>query len=240
MTSVLSVAQDASLAIGIEYPTQLYSGTTRVLRELAGVANECARMIAYDTGHDWSRLKTLGTFTGDGATLAFDLPADYRRMLKQARLWPSATPYDPFTHIADTDEWLGMQAQAFPALNGAWTIIGDQVHIRVGGSTTPLGTGDTAQFYYISDYPVESSAGVTKSAFTADEDVFRLDDRLLKLAIIYRWKQLKQQDYAEELSDYGNALAERIGNDKGSNVFAVGGRRANSLYATFAYPGTLG
>lgn len=238
--TALSIVQGASRKIGVTRPDQLFAGTTDTLYELQEYLNDAAAMVAFDCGHDWTVLKTLGTFTGDGSALAFDLPSDYRRMLKKAQVWPSATPYSPYTHYADTDQWLGMLSQAFPPLTGAWTLIGEQMHIRVGGSTTPLASATTAQFYYITNKYAKDSGGTAKASFTADDDTFRLDERLLKLALTYRWKQGHLQDYAEEMSDYENALSERVGADKGSNMFAVGGRKQSAFDVVTAYPGVLG
>lgn len=238
--TALSIVQDASLRIGVAYPDELFAGTSRVLRQLRSVLNDAARMVAFDAGHDWTALKALATLTGDGVALAFDMPADYRRMLKKATVWPSDNPYAPMIHYTDTDEWLGMLSQAFPPLSGAWTLIGDQMHIRQGGSSNPLATGVTAKFYYLSAYYAKAAGGSAKAAFDADEDTFRLDERLLTLALIYRWKQAQGQDYAEEMADYQAALAERIGADKGSNIFTVGGRTTTALDLGWAYPGVLG
>lgn len=237
--TALSIVQGASRKIGVARPDLVFGGSTDTQYELQEYLNDAAAMVAFDCGHDWTALKTLGTLTGNG-DLAFSLPTDYRRMLKKAAIWPSATPYSPYTHYADTDDWLGMLSQAFPPLTGAWTLIGEQIHIRVGGSTAPLATGSTAQFYYISCQFAKAAAGTAKAVFTADADTFRLDERVLKLALIYKWKQGHLQDYAEEMSDYENALAERIGGDKGSNMFAVGGRRATAFDVGYAYPGILG
>lgn len=237
--TVLSAVQNASLKIGVERPSVLYAGTTRELVELQALANECAQMIAFDSGHDWTALKTLGTFTGDGSDLSFSLPPDYKRMLKKAALWPSSTPYSAFTHVADTDDWLGFLSQGYAPLIGAWTIIGEEVHIREGGPTSPLASGNVVSFYYLTNKCCKDSGGTAKVAFTADDDTYRLDERLLTLAMIYKWKQDKEQDYTEALSDYGNALFERIGSDKGSNIFSVGKRRSSSFDAGMAYPRSL-
>ena len=238
--TALSIAQGASLRIGVQYPDELYSGTSRVSKQMQGLLNDAARNVAFDCGHDWTALKTLSTFTGDGTELAFDMPSDYHRMLKKATVWPSDNPYTPMIHYTDTDEWLGMLSQAFPPLSGAWTLIGNQMHIRKGGSSAPLETGVTAKFYYITSYFAKSAAGTAKVAFDADADTFRLDERLLMLAFIYRWKQSQGQDYAEELADYQTALAERIGADKGSNIFTVGGKTTTAMDLGWAYPGVLG
>lgn len=238
--TALSIIQGASRKIGIARPDQVFGATTETAYELQEYLNDAAAMVCFDCGHDWTKLKALSTLTGDGVTLAFDLPSDYRRMLKKATVWPSATPYTPYTHYADTDEWLGMLSQAFPPLTGAWTLIGEQIHLRNGGSITPVATGETVQFYYVSNKSAKDSGGTTKAGFTADDDTFRLDERLLKLALIYRWKQGHLQDYAEEMSDYENALSEQIGGDKGSNIFSVGGRTRTAFDVSTAYPGQLG
>jgi hypothetical protein len=237
--TVLTVVQSASLRIGVTRPTVLFAGTTRELLELQNAVNDAAKMIAFDSGHDWTALKALGTFTGDGTSLAFDLPPDYRRMLKKTQMWPSSSPSSPLTHVIDSDKWLGTQVQNFSPVLGMWTLIGTQAHIRIGGATGALGSGDTVQFYYVTNKVAQDSGGTAKTEFTADDDTFKLDDRLLTLALIYKWKQAKQQDYAEAMSDYENALFERIGADKGPSIIAVGRPRVPANVG-LAYPWPLG
>ena len=234
--TVLSVVQDASLSVGVERPTQLFANTGREALEFQSMVNECARMIAFDTGRDWTALKALATIGGNGVASSFPLPSDYKRMLKNGSLWPSTSPNSPFTHVADTDDWLGGGASY---LGNAWTLIGDQIYIRYGGTTGAFPSGATVQFYYLADRPVKTAAGVPKAAFTADDDVFRLDERLLKLALVYRWKQAKGQDYAEEMADYENALVQAIGADKGSVILASG-RSGRFAEAFPSYPWPLG
>lgn len=237
--TVLEVARGVALKVGLAVPSVLYSSTAREMIELGECLNETAAMIAFDCGHDWTRLKTLATLTGDGSALSFSYPSDYRRMLKQAKLWPSAQPNTPLVHYTDTDEWLGMQVQDFQAVNGAWTLIGDYIEIRVASPTDPLGLADTVQFYYISTKYAADAGGTAKTSFTLDTDTFRLNERLLKLGAIYRWKDGKGQDYGEALSDYESALAEQIGNDRGSKIIAVGQPRV-PFGTEYAFPRALG
>jgi hypothetical protein len=237
--TILEVARGVALKVGLTVPTVLYASTTRELVELGECLNDTAQMVAFDCGHDWTTLKTLATLTGDDVTLAFAKPSDYRRMLKKSRMWPTASPYSPLVHYTDTDQWLGLQVQDFQPVVGAWTMIGDSIEVRISGSTSPLASGDTVQFYYISTKYAASGAGTLKTSFTADDDTFRLNERLLKLATIYKWKDAKGQDYSEPLADYEAALAEQIGNDKGSRIIAVGQQRVPGG-VEFAFPGTLG
>lgn len=237
--TVLTTITAAATAIGIDIPTAVFAGTTRTLIEVQTYINEAAAMVCFDSGHDWTKLMTLATITGDGATLGFPLPTDYQRMIKKARLWPSATPFAPLIHYTDPDQWLGMQVQQFQPVVGAWSLIGSLLQIRMAGNSNPLSNGDTVKFYYItSKYSIDNSSAF-QTAFTADSDTFRLSERLLKLAFIYLWKKGKGQDFSEALADYENVLAIESGNDKGSKILTVGYERPRAGLE-IAFPTSLG
>ena len=80
--SLLSVVQDVCARVGVAAPIALIPtiNSNRTARELLACANEMAQRIAYDT-REWQVMKKLVTYTGDGVTTAFNLPADYKRML---------------------------------------------------------------------------------------------------------------------------------------------------------------
>lgn len=230
--TILSIIKDVSTVIGLTVPTAVFSSTDREHVELQSLANEMAQRIAFDT-RDWTKLKTLATLTGDGVSLSFNFPADYKRMLKKARIWPSASPYAPYTHYPDSDQWLGLTVQNFATLVGAWTIIGEQVQIKPAVANLT-----TAQFYYLTDKIVKDAGGTPKTAFTADDDVYRLDERVLKLGIIWQWKANKGQAYSEDMATYEDALAVSAGADKGSNILVIG-RGRMPVNAEFAFPGVI-
>ena len=71
----------------------------------ARLANEMAQRIAYDT-RDWTVLRKTATFTGDGVTTAFDLAANYKRMLLTSNVWRSTSTQKPMRFVPDTDEWV--------------------------------------------------------------------------------------------------------------------------------------
>lgn len=231
--TILSVISDVCTVVGLSVPSTVFGSTEREHVELQSLANEMAKRIAFDTA-DWTVLKTLATLTGDGSAASFSKPSDYQRMLKKAALWPSATPYTPLTHIPDTDEWLAITVQQFTPVVGAWTMIGDLLYIK-----PTVANAATVKFYYISNLIVHPATGSNKTDFTLDTDVFRLDERVLKLGMIWQWLANKGRPYAEQMQEYESALASRIGEDKGSNIIVVGRRRIPSD-ATFAYPGVLG
>lgn len=230
--TILSVIQQVTPVIGLDVPTAVFSATDRASVELQALANEMAQRIAFDT-HDWTLLKTLATITGDGVTMGFNRQADYKRMLKKARIWPSASPFAPYRHVLDSDDWLGLTVQNFRTIIGSWTMIGAQIMIRPA-----IATGATAQYYYITNNIVADANGNPKTAFTADTDVFRLDERVLKLGMIWQWKANKGLAYEEDMANYGDALAVSIGTDKGSNIIEVGQARL-PYDADYAFPGII-
>jgi hypothetical protein len=227
--SILTVAQDASPKLGITRPTQLIADTGQTSVELQATIAEVAGIIR--DKYDWQSYKALGTITGDGAAVSFAFPTNYARMLKVARMWPSTQPNSPLTHYQDSDAWLGMQVQNFAPVVGAWTIYGDRIYINISGVNAPLALAATVKFFHITNLQFKDAGGTPKAAVTADDDQFRLTpetsvgERLLKLGLIYKWKQDKGRPYAQDLSDFEDAISVAIGNDKGSKMIVVGNRR---------------
>lgn len=232
--TVLTVVKSAAPQMGIAIPSALFSATDRTSLEVQTALKSAALMIA--RRFDWQELKKFATLTGDGSAVDFNLPADYDRMLKKARLWPSATPNSPLTHYPDSDTWLGISVQDFIPVIGAWTIYGGQVHIK-----PVLANEATVQFAYVSNLIAADNDGAPKLSFTSDTDTFRLDEELLRLALVYRWKQAKGRAYAQELGDFEEMLGDRIGHNKGSTILTIGDVRVpTGLDApAFAFPGTI-
>lgn len=224
--TILTVIQNASLAIGIARPSAVFSSTERELVEMQAVANEAANVIA--EAFDWQKLRKIATTAGDGIAEAFSLPADYGRMLTTASLWSSRFTWD-MQHIVSSDEWLGITVWPVNPLVGAWTVYGNELHIL-----PIMGASETAKFFYIKNQIV--SGGQTE--FLADGDTFVLSERLLKLAIIYLWKQGKGQDFAAELSDYEIALAQEMDKDGGSKP-VVSGNRPGNWRRSNVWPGSV-
>lgn len=232
--TILRIVQEAAPSIGIEVPEAVFGSTERENIELAQIANEMASRIARDT-HDWTVLKKLATITGDGVSESFALPDDYERMLKTTNLRISTFLDTPLSHVTDADVWLATENFVGNWVTGEWIIIGSDIYIRPIVADTV-----TVRYYYLDKNFALDSSSTIKEEFTDDEDTFRLDDRVLKLAIIWQWKAQKGFAYAEDMANYEEALAYKIGNDKGSNILATPRRWGWGNEVGYAYPGQLG
>ena len=228
--TVLSLLQEVATFIGIEVPSAVMSSTTREHVELKAVTNDMADKIA--KAHPWQKFATLATITGDGTTEDWSLPTDYDWMPDDSELWSSVTR-NPLSKVMTRNEWLGLVTQDYEPTPGVWIIYGGQVHIK-----TALANAATAKYFYQSNGIIAPATGSNKSAFTLDTDTYRLSERLLKLGVIYRWKQLKGQPYGEEMADFEDLKEKLITRDKGATVLRQGTMRY-ARGATMAFPGNV-
>lgn len=226
--SILSVCQDAAGVLLGRRPTSFFgisAGANET--EIASLANEAA--IAVMKAHDWQRLKTLKTLTGDATTTSFALPTDYDRMLKKGNVHSSAYQGAIFSPIDDEDEWITLTDNLSTISPGSWIILGGSFHIFPAMSAS-----ETARFYYISNYIFAGS----KTAATLDADTYLLSERLITLGIIWRWRAKKGLEYAEDMTNYNIAEAQEISRDRGSRIIKVGRARVSDDVTT-AYAGVI-
>lgn len=228
--TILSVFQAAAPFIGLDVPDAVVTSTTREHVELTAVAADMADKIA--KAYPWQLFKRLASYTGDGSTEDFSLPTDFDWMPDGNDIFSSDNDR-PLAKVAFENDWLAQLEQDFSPVPGNWIIYGGQLHIREA-----LGSGITARHFYQSNLIIAPASGSNKTAFTADTDTFRLSERLLKLGIIYRWKQLKGLPYAEELTDFEDLKEKLAARDTGSKILALGTRRIPHG-VKIAYPGSV-
>lgn len=226
--TILSACQSAAVRLVGRRPTTIFSATGQLEIELAELSNEVAADIL--KAHEWQKFKILKTYTGDGATIAFDLPTDYDRMLVNGKVHSSSFLTAAYSHVKDENEWLYVNDWAPTGFPGYWILLGGKMNIYPA-----MSSAETARFYYISNLVVSGN----KAAFSADNDTFLLPERLITLGLIWRWRAQKRLEYAEDLQNYGIALSQEIGLDKGARVLTVGRQRMPDDVSV-AYPRALG
>jgi hypothetical protein len=229
--TILSVVRDVCAVVGVSLPQSLFAniGSNRTMQEMLALANEMAQRIAYDT-RDWTQLKKTTTMVGDGIKTGFPLPANYKRMLLTANVWRSTSTLVPMTFIPDTDEWLNRRASnATDNAWGEWTMIGGQMLIA-----PTLAVGQTAYFAYLDKNCITLASSGFGDQFMADGDSFALDERVLRLGMVWQWKAQKGSPYAEDLGTYGDALTAVMGRDSPAPIII--GRKPSSFAAKTAYP----
>lgn len=230
--TVLAALQSAAVRLVSRKPAAFFSSTNTLEVELCDLVTEAGKDIA--DAHDWRALTELATFTGDGSTTAFDLPSDYERMPTGQEVHSGSWETWRYVRAKDLNEWQDIISDIGIPHPGAWIMLGGQFQVYPA-----IPSGDVAKFYYTSKNFALSDGETPKDAFSVDTDTFRLDDRLLVLNLIWRWRQMKRLEYAEDMANYERALAGKIKDDKGARVIATGLRRFPGN-VRMAYPGALG
>jgi hypothetical protein len=228
--TILSVVQQVSSVIGVARPQALFpnAGSDRTARELADLAIEMAQRIAYDT-RDWTALTVVATFAGDGLQDRFPLPANYKRMLLNSNVWRSTSAIQPMRFVPNADEWLQRRLRGYSNAWGEWTLIGGYIYVQ-----PVMGVDVIANFTYLDKNCVRLASSGVGDAFMNDNDTFVLDERLLKLAMIWQWKANKGSPYAEDMANYQDALTNIAGADKPAPILID--RLPMSAATSMAYP----
>lgn len=224
--NILQIVQSASLSIDVERPSALYANTDRTSLELTDTVNTAMLQILDD--YDWSKLIRTATITGDGVAAAFPLPSDYSRMVKDASLIGPGWLFYPTQQVQDFNLWLEMLQYPIATWQQQWMAFGGNLNVMpILPAGTPLSYG------YISQNVVN---GADPTTFTADTDTFVLDDEMLRLCIIWNWKEAKGFDFSADLAKYQQRLEMQRFRDVGSRQnIVIGGRRGR-----YTMPGVFG
>lgn len=219
--------QSAAVRLVGRRPNGFFTSTEPFEVEISDLVTETA--VAIMRVNDWQKLTKLNSVTGDGATIGWALPADYDRMPVSGEVHSATWETWRYTQVENLDQWLDIQTGLVTLNPGFWAILGGQFQVY-----PPLPTGETAKFYYISKNIAED-----KAAFTSDDDEFLLDNRLLTLGLIWRWRAQKRMEYAEDLQNYEIALSELAAKDSAKRPIRRRGW-ANPGRVRIAYPWELG
>jgi len=228
--TLLSVVKDVCAVVGVAVPQSVFSNITgnRTMQEMLSLANEMAQRIAYDN-RDWTALITAGKHTGDGVLQGYVLPANYKRLMLTSNVRRSSNPNQPMTFVPDMDEWVTRTLRGTTYGTGDWRIHLNSIFYR-----PILALGETSSFVYVDKNCINLASGGRGDVFMSDDDTFVLDERLLKLGMIWQWKSSHGASYAEDLGTYGDALGYAMGHDSPAPIIL--GRKPISSSATVAYP----
>ena len=204
---IVTAIRSAILRVSGVTVQDVFGATEQIAVEMADLSNEVATDIA--RSNDWRALTKVHTMS---ESAGYALPTDYDRMVMAAEIDDPASwfwGYEPFDSV---NEWMRYTSGTYSIQSpGGWIILGGEMQFY------PAPTG-TAQFPYISNnWALDEDSG-RKPAFTADTDIFLLDERLLTLGLIWRWLAQKGMPYAEAMQTYELALGQAQSRDKGARV----------------------
>jgi hypothetical protein len=230
--TLLEIVQSVCAVVGVARPTSVFGGinANRTMFEMLELANETAQRIAYDT-REWGFLTIRGEIIGDGISQDYNLPNNFKRFLLTSNLWRGASPSSPMRFIPDPDEWVRRRLSNMTESFGEWRFYTSQISI-----VPILAMGEKVTFTYLDKNCIMpmGNPDLFADVFQNDTDKWRLDDRLLKLGMIWAWKAQKGSPYAEDMANYQEALSYVSGADKPAPIII--GRMPISAAVNVALP----
>lgn len=216
--TILAAMQSAAVRLVGYRPSVFFSSQENFEQEIVDLVNEAAIDICKYT--DWQSLISVANFTGDGVTEAFDMPDGYDRMMLTASIQDPSNWVWGYCNAESLDSFLWMKDRGWGPYPGVWTIYDDQFNFY------PAPSGG-AQFPYINKNYAKGSNNIAKSAFTADDDTFRIPqgERLLTLWLVWRWRENKKLDATGDMENFTKAIDELAAKDRGSRVQRSGTSR---------------
>lgn len=206
--TVGSAIQSALMRCIGSRPQEVFASSQQECVEMADLVQEAATDIA--KSHDWRGLTRIHTISTPGETAP--LPSDYDRMVLASAIDDPATWFWGYYPFETVNDWMRFKSGSYQVITpGGWIILGGEMHFYPAPSSA-------ATFPYISNAWARSEAGAPKSYFDADNDTFVLSERLLTLALVWRFKEAKGLEYAEDQASYDIALAQEQTRDKGARV----------------------
>jgi hypothetical protein len=201
------------LESGMDTETVYVASSDTSVQRLVNLANRSARRIAV---YPWQALRKTYVFSLTDAT-EYDLPDDYRAFIPDTGYVTSTVnTIDMRTSPEDWGYLQSIGGSTGPTYQ--FRILGDKINVY--GPTS----GDQVRIEYLTDYPVLSATGTAKKLFTVDTDTWILDDDLLIMNIIFRYKKLLGlQDWQIDAAEYADYERVMRGQEAASKTIEPGG-----------------
>lgn len=213
--SLLTIVQDVCGEIGIPIPTSVVGNNSELVQQLFRLAKregqELSTGASVALSYDWQVLQSEATWTSTATESQGAL----------STLAPGFEYIINDTVFDRTQQWQlpGPLSQQVWQWRKATTASGPYPEWRIQGGTLymyPVPTaGHTMVFEYQSSYWCQDNAGTPKATWTVDTDTSRIDEELVKLGLIWRFRKAKGLDYAEDFRSYQISVTHAIARDGG-------------------------
>ena len=231
--SLLTVVQRASVQVGIDKPTAALGSGNSTYEQMAELANVEGEELA--RAADWRALNRQLTVTGDGTTTLWGLPSDFERFIIPDPLWEEDRPMFPLEGPYTPSQMLAIQAANINPPYYVWRLVEEELEIYPALPSAKVINGE----YFTTKWATDSTDTNDLLYYTNDSDIALIDERIITLGVVWRWKRAKGMDYVEEFRTYEMEKAKRIGADGGKSVVSssrsnkwLGASRKNAYQVT--------
>lgn len=202
---IQTVCQELALPV----PTAVINSTDAQVVQLLALANREGREAAAMSGPNfgWQSLRQSATITLATSTTAYTIPSDFQYAIPQT-VWDVAHKWQLLGPLSPA-EWDVLQYGISPAgPRFRFRVFGDQFEVNPAPGTGD--NGNTFAYEYYSTKWCQSSTGTAQTAWTADDDTYKLDDASMQLGIKWRFLSAKGLQYDQAYQDWQRAIDRAI------------------------------
>ena len=230
--TLLTIVECASDIIGVPRPTAVITSTDQTVRTMFALLNREGQNLAKlrnTWGGGWTVLEKEHTFTTTATIDEYAFPADFGEITFDT-VW-DRTNFFEMRGSLSPQQWQIARSGlvASPALRLRYRIkrtAGSGADRKFFIDPVPTTTGDTLVFEYLTKQWVADTSETTfRTKFEADDDIGLLDEDLLEMGLVWRFKQAKGFGFAAEVAEYEVERDRRIGNDPGATKIFIARRR---------------
>ena len=214
--SVLQIVQTACKRIGILAPTVALGSSDPQIIQLVALCEEEGQGLA--DRHQWEALQVEALFTtvASQAQTSLATIAPSFNYIVNDTIW-NRTLRRPVYGPTSQQDWQQKKAIQLNGPFNSFRIIADVINFY----PTPA-AGQVCAFEYISRNWINTGT-TSSSVFLTDADTPKINDQLIVLGLIWRWKAAKGMDYAEDFAKYETRVMDAMGRDAGKATLNMNG-----------------
>ena len=212
----LQIIQTACKRMGLAFPNYIFGNSDQNVVQLLTLSEEEGQ--EQGTRYAWQALQSEATFTTVAAQVQCTIAScttgfDY---IVNDTIW-NRTLRRPVYGPKSQQDWQQVRAMQINGPFNSFRIIGDVINFYPSPAV-----GQSCYFEYITKNWIATSGG-TSPVWTADTDTPKLNDQLVILGLIWRYKAAKGLNYAEDFDKYENRLMDAMSRDAGKQILNMGG-----------------
>lgn len=230
----LQIIQSVCKRVGIQSPNAAVTSTDPMIQQLVELSNEEGRLQASD--YTWESLQREATFTTVAAQQQTPLSAiapDFAWMVNNT-IW-NRTLRRPVYGPDSQQDWQQAKAMQINGPFNRFRIIADIINFY----PIPV-AGQSCFFEYQSEYWVRDVNGNGFATWQNDTDLPYLDDELMVLGTLWRWKSAKGLAYSDDYAKYDQRLKDFEGSDGSKPTLSMSGAKYDIQPGVFVPAGSWG
>lgn len=220
--SLLTIIQNVCHRVGINAPTLVVGSSDQQILQLLSLADEEGEELS--ERYVWSALQKEATFTTMAAELQGEIDTiasvGFKYIINDT-IWNRTQNRPMFGSLTPSD-WQLLTSSNVAGPFQEYRIQGGNLYLKPAPPA-----GETCAFEYISSNYCQTLGGTPIDSWNDDTDTGILDEKIMTAGIIWRWKQVKGMDYAEDFRKYEIRVNQAMGRDAGKPTISMDGSPTN-------------